>query len=158
MLKPAILYKEELLKKFGERIYTKGYFYYKGYTYGFTPPNLDLKDWRVQYAIVDENDKVIGFLSYNIASPDSVYGFGLYSFDEGNLKVIRDVHEELERLVARYHRVEWRCIATNHAARGYDNFCKKHGGRKITLYDVTQDPETGKYVDEYIYEIVKGRN
>lgn len=155
MLKPAILYKEELLKKFSEEIYSNRYFYYSGYAYDFKPPKIEPEDNRYQYAIIDNLGNLIGYLAYWVNGyTDSAYNFGLYSFDEGNIRVIRDTYKELERLVNRYHRVEWRCIAGNHAEHGYDNFCKKHNGIKHIMHDVVKDIN-GNFVNEYIYEIVK---
>lgn len=158
MLKPAILYKDELTEEFAKRIYTKGYFYYVGYPYSFSLPKIEVKDNYYQYAIVDEDDKLLGYLAYTVCSDsNNVCNFGLYSFDEGNIRVIRDVYKELERLINRFHRVEWRCIGGNHAAHGYDAFCKKHGGNKIILHDVIKDLD-GNYVDEYVYEIINKEN
>lgn len=85
---------------------------------------------------------------------ESVYNFGLYSFDKGNPLIGYDLFTEMERLVSLYHRVEWRMIGGNPVKKHYDRFCKKHGGNVVRLHDVCKDP-LGHYVDEYIYEIVK---
>ena len=159
MLKPAILYKDELTEKFAERVYTKGFFYYAGNPYDFDLPEIGTRQNHYQYAVVDTDkdgeERVIGYLAYSVIPyADGVCNFGLYSFDEGNTKVIRDVYEELEKLIKRYHRVEWRCIGGNHASHGYDAFCRKHGGNKVVMHDVIKDLD-GNYVDEYIYEIIR---
>ena len=85
---------------------------------------------------------------------DCVSNFGLYSFDKGNVVVGIDLFKEMERLVNRYHRVEWRMIGGNPVKKHYDRFCAKHGGNVVVLHDVVKDLE-GNYLDEYIYEIVK---
>lgn len=154
MLKPAILYKDQLLQKFSEDMYSSRYFYYTGYAYDFTLPKIEPKMNYYQFAIVNTNNELIGYLAYTInAWTSNVYNFGLYSFDEGNLLVIRDTLKELERLVNCYHRVEWRCIGGNHAMHGYDSFCKKHNGTKYTFHDILKDIN-GNYLDEYYYEII----
>ena len=159
MLKPAILYKEELEKKFGNEIYTEKYFYYIGYAYGFELPHIETHDCYYQWAITEKidnfTDRVVGYLAYRIdAQTDNVDRFGLYSFVEGNQTVIKDTYNMLEKLVRDHHRVEWRVIDGNHAKRGYDAFCKKHKGNIVCLHDVTKDLK-GNYHNEYIYEIIK---
>lgn len=159
MLKPAFLYKEELLKKFSEEVYSDRYRFYSGYTYGFELPTIEVKDNHYQYAILENvSERLIGYLAFSIDTyTDSVYNFGLYSFDEGNTTVIWDTYRKLKYLIKRYHRIEWRCIGGNHAEHGYDNFCKKHNGIKHIMHDVVKDIN-GNFVNEYIYEIVKKRS
>lgn len=154
MIKPAIRYKTELERLFAEEIYTERYFYYVGYAYGFELPEIAAKENVYQWAILDD-DKIIGYVAYCIdPSSETADRFGLYSFDEGNIKVIKAVYQILEDLCRRYHRVEWRVVSGNHAKRGYDRFCKAHGGYISHLHDVTKDTD-GNYRDIYIYEIIK---
>lgn len=161
MLEPAILYKEELEKKFAKEMYTERYFYYVGYPHEFELPDIRVKEYYYQWAIFEPFDnfenRVIGYLAYHVdPSTDNVDRFGLYSFSEGDLTVIRDTYDKLEELVRDHHRVEWRIIEGNHAKRGYDAFCKKHNGNIVCLHDVTKDLK-GNYRNEYIYEIVGER-
>lgn len=158
MLKPAILYKEELEKKFAAEIYDDRYYYYTGYAYAFEPPTIKAQDNHYQWAIVEKidnfTDKVIGYLAYQVQDGEQVYNFGWYSFEEGNVLVVQDTYRKLEELVNRYHRVEWRAIEGNHAIKGYNAFCDKHNGNCVCLHDVCKDP-SGNYRNEYIYEILK---
>lgn len=157
MLKPAILYENELINLFKKELYTKDFFHYTGYLYSYELPEIKSIDHRVQFAIVDDNDesKVLGYLAYRIDScADSVYNFGLYSFDKGNLKVINEVYEKLEELVKDHRRIEWRVVGSNPAKRGYDNFCKKHNGYISHFHGVSRNYENDGYVDEYLYEIL----
>ena len=153
MLRPAILYRNELLKLFSEELYTEKYYYYTGYAHSHELPNIEVRDNYYQWAIV-KGTNVIGYLAYHVdVATDTVNRFGLYSFDKGNLTVAKDVYDKLVELVRTYHRVEWRVIEGNHAKRGYDSFCKKLGGNCVCLHDVTTDLN-GNYRNEYIYEIV----
>lgn len=157
MLKPAILYENELMELFKKEIYTKDYFHYTGYLYAYDLPEIKSEDHRCQFAIVDDNNesRVLGYLAYRIdALADAVYNFGLYSFDKGNLKVIKEVYEKLEELIKNHRRVEWRVIGSNPAKRGYDNFCKKHNGYISKHHAITRNYENDGYVDEYLYEIL----
>ena len=154
MLKPAIMYKEELLKLFAEQVYTEDFFLYVGYPYCNELPNIELNDNVFQWAILF-NDKVIGYFAYRVNPyEDSVSHFGLYSFDKGNPVVGKSVFDKLEELVVRYHRLEWRMIGGNPVERSYDKFCERHKGVKHLFKDVVKDAE-GNYRNEIVYEIVK---
>lgn len=159
MLVPAMVYKYELSKLFAQEMYSEKYFYYVGYPYGFELPNIRDAEGYYQWAIVSDSepDKVIGYLAYHIdPAIDNVSRFGLYSFDEGNLTVVRDTFNKLEELVSKHRRVEWRVIGGNHAKRGYDRFCTKHKGNRVCLHNVTKDLN-GNWCNEYIYEILNSR-
>ena len=154
MLKPAVLFKDELDKLFASELYSHKYFYYVGYAYGFELPNIRAQDEYYQWASVDDNGEVLGYLAYHIdPHTDSVDRFGWYSFEDGNQIVVKDCYEKLEELIAEHHRVEWRVIEGNHAIRGYDRFCEKHNGNRVCLHHVTKD-EVGNYLNEFIYEII----
>lgn len=155
MLKPALLYKEEVENKFAEIMYDDDYFLYTGYAHSHELPNLEPVDGIYQWAIVNSKNEVIGYLSYRIQpETDTAYNFGLYSFSKGNPIIGRDVFEKMEELVKNHRRVEWRVIGGNPVIKHYDKFCKRHSGHKVKLHSVTKD-QCGKYRDEYWYEILR---
>nr|WP_316613934.1 hypothetical protein [uncultured Ruminococcus sp.] len=155
MLKPALLYAQEIKRKFTEHLYTTDYFYYCGYTCGNNLPKIKEKDDLYQYAIVDKNDDIIGFLTYRINDfSDTVNDFGLFSFDKGNPILGRDLVSKLEELVKKHHRIEWSVVGTNPVKRHYDKFCKRHNGYIHHWHEITKD-EYGNYIDSYTYEIVR---
>lgn len=154
MLRPALLYKEEILRKFTELMYTEDYYFYSGYDCGSELPNLEPKEDTYSYCMVDNKNNVIGYLSYKYSVyTDTVYDFGLMSFDKGNVIVVADVLKKLEELINIRHKVEWRVLDDNPVKRHYDKFCKKHGGFISHLHDTTKDLK-GNYTDSYIYEII----
>ena len=155
MLVPAILYKTEIEKAFASELYTKDYFYYYGYAYGNSIPEIKTEDNLYQYAITNKDGKLIGYLAYSMYThADSANSFSLYSFDRGNPIIGKDLFEKLEELIQKHHRIEWRMIAGNPVKKHYDKFCEKHNGNIVVLHDVCKD-DAGFYHDEYIYEIVK---
>ena len=156
MLVPAILYKEQIRKEFQKYYYTTDMMYETGCMCNWSPEIAECpNESQFQYAIVDENEKLIGYLGYVIDwYVSKAYNFGLFSFERGNLQVIKDVFEKLEELVSTLHRVEWRAGGGNHACRGYDNFIKRQNGIKQVLKDSIRDKD-GNYHDGIIYEIVK---
>lgn len=154
MLRPALLYKEEILRKFTELMYTEDYYFYSGYDCGSELPNLEPKEDTYSYCMVDSNNNVIGFLSYKYSVyTDTVYDFGLISFERGNIIVGIDLFKKMEELLKTNHKIEWRVIDGNPVKKHYDKFCKKHGGFISHLHDTTKDLN-GDYVDSYIYEII----
>ena len=154
MLVPAITKKKELEEAFAKELYTERYYYYSGYAYCNSLPEIKAEDNVYQYASVDKKGNLVGYLSFRVDSLGcSVYNFGLYSFKEGNLTIIRDLFEKMEELIANYHRVEWRVVGGNHAKHGYERFCKKYNGNVLHLHDVAKDAQ-GNYRDEYMFEII----
>lgn len=160
MLKPAIIYKDEIERKFNEQLYTQDFFYYTGYDGSTYIPEIRREDFLFQYAIIDaskpSDKKLIGYFSYSL-SPfnDTINNFGLYSFDHGNPIIGRDILKKMKELVKAHHRVEWRMIAGNSVKRHYDKFCHRYGGNIVKLQEAVRTP-SGEYVDEYIYEIING--
>ena len=155
MLVPAVLYKDQIIKCMQRYFYTTDMMYETGCMENWTPNIFDCPDEsQFQYAIVDKDEKLIGYLGYSVDwYVSKAYNFGLFSFDRGNLQVPKDVFERLEELVNTLHRVEWRAVGGNPACRGYDNFIKKHNGTKHVLKDSIKD-RVGNYHDDIIYEIV----
>ena len=159
MLKPAIMYKQEIEKEFMNHVYSNDFFLYSGYAGSNELPNIELKDNYYQWAIIDERtEKVIGYFAYYIdRENDTVSRFGLFSFDRGNIRIGRDVYEKMIELIEFHRRVEWRMIGGNPVQNSYDRLCKKYNGNRVHLHAVTKD-ENGKWHDEYIYEIIKDSN
>ena len=158
MLLPAALYKEEITTEFRRWFYTDDMMYETGCRDNWTPNIVDCPDEsQVQYAIVDKNKKLLGYLGYSVDwYASKAYNFGLFSFDRGNPIVGYDVFHELKNLVSRMHRIEWRAVSGNPACRSYDEIINKYGGTKHVLKDSIRDKD-GNYRDDIIYEIVKER-
>lgn len=170
MLKPAILYKDIIEKRFAEQLYSDDYFWYTGYgTCTELPVIKSDGDGYYQWAIVRPKPKdmtekeyyekrdeyVIGYFAYRIhTETDTVCNFGLYSFDRGNIIIGFDVFNKMEELISEHRRMEWRMVGGNPIKKSYDKFCKRHNGHIAKLHQATKDIH-GEYHDEYIYEILK---
>ena len=156
MLRPAILYKEEIQSKFAEQFYSCDMMKYNGYL-GSSIPNIDNDTYGdcYQYAIVD-NGKLIGYFTYMVDWYSScAHCFGLFSFDRNNRTIGLDVYRELKKIINDYHihRMEWRMVGGNPVEKHYDKFCQKYHGKKFVLTDAVKD-RYGKYHDDVIYEII----
>ena len=159
MLVPAILYKDEIRKKFMEYSYTEDMINYTGCLENSLPRIDEESNASIyQYAITD-NGKLIGYFTYSIDWYSScAHCFGLFSFDRNNKTIGLDVYRELRKIINNYqiHRIEWRMVGGNPVEKHYDKFCKKYHGKKFVLTDAFKD-RCGKYHDDIIYEIIFNR-
>ncbi len=157
MLKPAILYKEQIIKKFQERFYTDDMMYETGCNENWSPNIADCPDeFTFQFAIVDKADNCIGFIGFKVDWYSScAYNFGIMSFDKGNVVVGMALKEVMDKIINDFkvHRIEWRMVGGNPVEKHYDKFCKEHNGNKYVLHDAIKD-RYGVYRDNIIYEIV----
>ncbi len=156
MLAPAILYREEIIRKFLEYNYSDDMLFYTGWI-GSSLPSIeaDCDGSRFQYAIVD-NEKLIGYFDYQVNWYSSCANcFGLFSFERNNKIIGFDVYREIKKLINQYrlHRIEWRMIGGNPVERHYDNFCRKYNGKKFIFTDTLKD-KCGKYHNDVVYEII----
>ena len=124
MLIPAIIKKNEILEAFKRYYYSDDMMYETG-GLGNWLPNIqeETEDGRYQYAIVDSNDKLLGYFDYHVDWYTScAHRFGLISFDRGNPIVGKDLFNELNKLLHDYklHRIEWRMIGCNPVESSYD--------------------------------------
>jgi hypothetical protein len=80
VLKPAIIYKDQIIKEMNSRMYTHESFLYMGYHCG----NIEeayFNDDKQSWAIVDSKDEMVGYISYSISAGGRlVHNFGLYAF------------------------------------------------------------------------------
>jgi RimJ/RimL family protein N-acetyltransferase len=161
MLKPAILYKEEIVKKFQERLYTDDMLYETGCSGNWCPEIAECPDGSTfQFAIVDKTDKCIGFVGFEIDwYALQAYNFGLISFDKGNIVVGKALQEIMDMIINQYkiYRIEWRMVGGNPVERSYDRFCKKYNGTKHVFHDAIRD-QYGNYRDSVVYEILIKEN
>ena len=82
MLVPAILYKDEIIKGMQKYFYTDDMMFETGCMDNWTPNITECPEGsQFQYAIVDNNEKLIGYLGYAVDWYTSkAYNFGLFSF------------------------------------------------------------------------------
>ena len=158
MLVPAILHKDEILKKFKEYYYTDDMMYETSSLDNWSPEIFENPNQgNFQYAIIDSKKNVVGYIAFYIDwYSQSAYNFGILSFDRGNPAVGEALSEIMGQLLHVYmlHRIEWRMVGGNPIEKHYDAFCDKYNGRKIELRDVFKD-KRGKYRNCYIYEIIQ---
>lgn len=163
MLKPAICYKEKLEKALAEYFYTDDMLYYIGEKESYLQEIADSGEGGLfQYAVVDESkEEIVGFIRYKVDYyAHSVFNFGIFSFDRGNLQMGLALKELLERFTEMHiHRLEFVCVSGNPAKEHYDKFAKHAEARGYIVYthtchDVIRD-HIGNYHNTIIYEFLK---
>ena len=67
MLVPAILYREQIKKEFQKCYYTQDMMYETGCMCNWSPEIVECpNESQFQYAIIDKNEKLIGYLGYSV--------------------------------------------------------------------------------------------
>ena len=153
---PAVLYRDQIHTEFTKRMDTKEMHLLSGRIGGIWIPDIevDQHNWKFQFAIVDDDRNLIGYISFDgDYLMSSASNFALFSFDHGNIivgKVTKDIITECYKL---FHRVEWTSQSNNPTLHNYIKICKKLGGDYFVLHDIDKD-ETGKYIDSYTFEVI----
>jgi RimJ/RimL family protein N-acetyltransferase len=157
MLKPAQLYKDKLQEENIKSWYKPENIYWHG---GTAEYEIDLPDNNGNchcFVSVDKNDNVIGWISYNVDWVSmSADGWGIISFDKGNMEFAKDLYKAICDCFEVYHlnRISWNCYADNPAIRGYRNFIKKYGGRECAYFRQYIKLMDGKLHDSVSFEIL----
>lgn len=159
MLKPAAIYKNMIEAQMLKYFYTEEMFLVTGCLNNWIPEIADEPDENTfQYAIVDGNGNLIGYLCYEVDWYSlKAYNFGVISFDKGNPIIGEDLYSTIKKLYNRMHKIEWKMIEGNPVERNYDHICDRFNGYKHFLTDSIKDKD-GNYRDDIIYEIINKEN
>lgn len=158
MLKPALLYAQQLKEKHIGTWFDDRYMYYRGCSGDF---DISLHDNNIdthEFVSVDKNDNVIGYISYHVdwcaMNTDNI---GIISYDLGNVEFVKDCFKAICDLFEKYHmnRIGFFVYADNPARRGYENFIKKHGGRACAYFHQIRRLSDGRLHDGIEFEILK---
>lgn len=132
MIRPAILYADELNGLFAEIQYDLEYQWFYGgtqRTFEDISESEDDKYARQFCSVV--NDKVCGYFYYCFCD-DCNYAFnlGMISFDKGNMEVIKDFKNIFYDMFRKYHlsKITWSCYADAPVYEMYSNLIKKYDG------------------------------
>ena len=133
MLKPAQLYADQLREKEILSMYNIEDKYFHAWC-ASEVTNLKDENWNNHiFVSVNNKDEVIGFIAYEVDHQAlSTCGWGIVSFDKGNLIFIKDVYDAIYDVFYKYNfnRIEWTCYADNPAIRGYRKFIERVGGKE----------------------------
>ena len=160
MLKQAILYEEQLKRKYIEAScddYFK--FYFSSSCREFSLKIHDNDYWTIQMVSVDKNDNIIGFISVDMNNDSKVAKyFGIINFTKKpNIIFAMDVIRFLRDLRDRHNasKFEFTAFVDGSAERMYQKFIKNHGGRVVGTYKNSTKLIDGKYYDSRMFEIMR---
>lgn len=164
MLKPAILYREEIQKKFAALKYTDAAMYYNGC----------IEDGRIwiddceygsigvyQFAIVNGED-VVGFISWRTDYYSSVsYNFGLISFtpDKPNVAIATAILSSIKMIQEQgIQHIEFGAVEGNPVIQHYDAITSRYTDdyivQKILIPFAFKDRK-GSFHGRYLYLMLK---
>ena len=158
MIRPAILYVEELKKKYTETWYSDKYKYY--HLGGWNNMiQIDDNDWnKHQFVSVNKKDEVIGYISYNVdRTSNSCDGFGAINFTNDVINFGKDLATVLDNIFTKFnfHKLVFCVVIGNPAEKQYDKLIEKYNGRIVGIYKEDVKLFDGKYYDKKMYEIMR---
>lgn len=158
MLKPALLYQEQLQQKYIETWYDDRYKYY--HTNGWHERiNIDDNDWnRHQFVSINKDNQVIGYISYRVdRTNNSCNGFGAINFTNDSITFGKDLATVLQNIFIKFnfHKLNFCVIIGNPIEKQYDKLIKKYNGRIVGYYKDDSKLHDGQYYDRKLYEIMR---
>lgn len=156
MLKPAIIYKEQLETLQYQLYFNDKYKYWNCGVY-YEPLNIDPNTWNGHQFVSVLNEEVLGFISYSIArSDDSVYNLSIINFSDNKMTFGRDTGQALKDIFEKYgfRKINFEVVIGNPIEKSYDKMIKKYGGRIIGIKKEDVRLIDGKFYDRKMYEIL----
>lgn len=155
MLKNAMLYMDEINKKYYEIAYDLDYQYYIGNCGG--PIHFHDNCYEhPEFVSVDENDNVIGVFKYSLdRAARRAYNFGAISFDRGNTIFTIDMLRAIDDIFRKYkmHTMEFWAFVDNPITPTYTKLVEKYGGRIVGVLKDCMILQDGQLHDSIIYEL-----
>ena len=157
MLKPAILYAEQLPKMYQKLWFNEKYKYYNYNSYwnSFTIEDKTW-DWH-EFVSVSQTGEVLGYIHYRVDRVTlKCCNFGAINFTNNPLfgkdllQAIKDIFERFN-----FHKLAFSVVIGNPVEKSYDRLCQKYGGRILCIEKEETKLEDNKYYDVKRYEILR---
>lgn len=157
MLKPAILYADQIPKLYQGVWFNDKYKYYNynSYWHTFTVEDKTF-DWH-EFVSVDASGQVIGYIHYYIdRNTLNCMRFGAINFTDNPLfgkdllQVIKDIFERFN-----FHKLSFGMVVGNPIEKTYDRLVEKYGGRITCIEKEETKLDDNKYYDVKRYEILR---
>ncbi|EHI98021.1 hypothetical protein CDLVIII_1322 [Clostridium sp. DL-VIII] len=160
MLRQAILYSEDLRKKYVEAMCDDYFKFYSGCSYRSFDIEILKDDWNViQRVSVNSEGKIIGFMSAEInRDSKNIDRFGIMNFTKNpNAVFAKDLIKFLRELKHSYNanKFEFAAYVGSEAEKMYTKFISKYGGNVIGRKRRSQKLADGEYYDTTIFEIMR---
>lgn len=157
MLKPAILYTNQVQEKYRAVWFNDKYKYYNYNPYWYTFSIEDSsRDWH-EFVSVDEDGEVIGYIHYWVDRVTlNCARFGAINFTNNPMFGV-DLLQAIEDIFLRFnfHKLQFSVVIGNPVEKTYDRLCKKYGGRILCIEKEETKLEDNQYYDVKRYEILR---
>lgn len=157
MLKPAILYADQIPKLHYGVWFNEKYKYYNFNSYwGTVKAEEKTLDWH-EFVSVDASGEVIGYIYYYVDRHTlNCNRFGAINFTDNPLfgkdllQVIKDIFERFN-----FHKLSFSVVIGNPIEKTYDRLVEKYGGRILCIAKDETKLDDNKYYDVKRYEILR---
>jgi RimJ/RimL family protein N-acetyltransferase len=165
MIKPAILYKQQLEQKIQEHFYTDEAFYFNASRSQYAPDISEYQngdECKFQFAVLKNTGEVVGYLSYTIRRFDSqLYDVAAYDFEHSSeskyamVTALMYMAKQAEQ--EKIHRVEIYCVEGNPVKEKYDDLMDSFTNYKLAIHDLRDivKDRFGEYHDEFMYQLIR---
>jgi hypothetical protein len=158
MLKPAILYKEQLTELFSSMALDSRYKYLYQTAYMDFSPTLENDTWKsIQLAICDSS-KVIGYVSASLDRVSNVVTSIMFiNFSSNSVVFVKDCWFFFDYLLTtmNFDKIKWSVIVGNPAEELYDRLCERFKGRIVGTFEKDCRLSDNKIYDVKHYEILR---
>ena len=156
MLEPAILYKEEIIYKLRCTWLDEQYKYLYCDAY-VDDWKIEESNWLYTQLVSIYDGKIVGYIQYkNDRQSNNVSSFVIVGF-ENDARFIRDIQQAVDDIFNRFHfnKMHFSAIPENPAAKIYDKYIEKLGGRVVGIYEKEWKCSDNKFYDKKLYEIMR---
>lgn len=158
MLDIAINHTEELKKRFRETWFEEKYKFYNYDTY-YSDWSIDDSTWdNHQFASIDKNGVVIGYIGYAVKRQTyNCDALGIINFSDDKITFGMDVGHVLTDIFEKFkfRKLNFSVVMGNPIEKTYDKLVKKYGGRVVGVYEKEVRLVDGDYYDVKYYEILR---
>lgn len=158
MLQPAQKYESELKSLILDTWYDDKYKYFRANTYSSTMTFKDGNYNSHDFASINNDGEVIGYISYDLNRSDgSVYNLIIVNFTDEKLSFGRDLYKALSDIFLRYkfRKLMFCIVVGNPIEKSYDKWISKYGGRIVGTYYKDVMLDDGELYDRKLYEIFR---
>lgn len=157
MLYPAQRYRQQIQDKMLDTWYDPKYQYYFNGNYRRENIILDSCGETRQFASVDKDGKLLGFIQYTYDDNSGwAKFFGAISFDNNkDMEFTFDLIRVIDDIFSKFslNKIEFCCFAKNPAIKTYRSFIKRYGGVEIGTVRQSERLMDGFLHDSVLFEI-----
>jgi hypothetical protein len=158
MLKPAIIYADQIKKLYREVCWFNPKYKYYNYNTFWNTFSIEERslDWH-EFVSISPSGEILGYIHYYVDRNSlNCRNFGAINFTNNPLfgkdllQAIRDIFERFN-----FHKLSFCVVIGNPIEATYDRLCSKYGGRILCIEKEHTKLEDNQYYDVKQYEILR---